>query len=672
MNGNKLDYSNLSGVLERCKLSSTLAILSLILSAVLSLLIFLTGPVSQWAGFALYSLGGFPFVIATIFAITALIHSKLYEKMVAEEEEKELLQKRKENVNSILDISEDVRFTAKRALTNFEKYVPSAIAVFCFIIGVLTLLYFWDGSLLGFQSTEQLGAGIPKNPMSLMLLSVICAVFSFFTGVFVVGQSHVREFRYLRPVGSWLIAGAVVMFITAIAAILARFGKNGYDLIGERIVLAVDCILVVEFLICFVVEFYRPRTQRESRPVYESRFLSLFTEPGGVMRNIAESLDYQFGFKISKTGIYTFLQKSLIPALILWGFVFWLFTGIAEVSPGEVGIRERFGACVGAEKKEVLNPGVHLKLPWPFERIVRVPTEKVESVTIGSQLKGEEGEEEEVADIVLWTGQHYAHADVFLVANIAKDGNAADLNKSASSYQVSILEVSLPVFYRAKKDQAYAFAFNYENIADCLSAIGQAEATQYFASTDFMADISYGRNEVVASLKQRIQAACDKLDMGIEILNVAMHDAHPPVGAELPNGDPDPNTVDVASAFQDVVCAEEDARTMIARSDAYRSSVLQQAQSESEEINSAAEAYKNEKISIARAESDRYGKQLTAFRTMPKMFKLRTYLDFLETDCGHLRKYVTSGSMESIIYELNLEQKALSLMDSADLGDLGK
>ncbi len=89
-------------------------------------------------------------------------------------------------------------------------------------------------------------------------------------------------------------------------------------------------------------------------------------------------------------------------------------------------------------------------------------------------------------------------------------------------------------------------------------------------------------------------------------------------------------------------------------------------------IEAAAQAYKDEKISIARAESDRYRQQLTAYRAMPQMFKLRTYLDFLENDCGDLRKYITSSSMESIIYELNLEERALSLMDSADLGNLGK
>ena len=147
-------------------------------------------------------------------------------------------------------------------------------------------------------------------------------------------------------------------------------------------------------------------------------------------------------------------------------------------------------------------------------------------------------------------------------------------DSKSASYPVSILEVSLPVAYRAKADQAYAFAFNYENIADCLMAIGQAEATQYFASTDFMADISYGRNAVADNLKQRIQNACDKLDMGIEILNVGMHDAHPPVDTLLPNGDPDPNTIDVASAFQDVVCAEEDARAMISKAEASQSAVL--------------------------------------------------------------------------------------------------
>ena len=237
---------------------------------------------------------------------------------------------------------------------------------------------------------------------------------------------------------------------------------------------------------------------------------------------------------------------------------------------------------------------------------------------------------------------------------------------------MSILEVSLPVFYRAKEDQAYAFAFHYEDIAKSLAAVGQAEATEYFASTDFIADISYGRDAVTDSLKKKIQEACDELEMGIEILNVGMHDAHPPVGQTLPDGTPDPTTVDVASAFQDVVCAGEEARTMRAQAETYKSAAQYEASSQVGVIRSDAAAYKNEKISIARAESDRYRKQLVAYRIMPGMYKLRTYLDFLENDCAHLRKYVISSEVESVVYDMDLREKALSLMDSVDLGEFGR
>ena len=47
-----------------------------------------------------------------------------------------------------------------------------------------------------------------------------------------------------------------------------------------------------ELVVNFIIEFYRPRSLGESRPVFESQLLSLFTEPGGVLRNIASALDY--------------------------------------------------------------------------------------------------------------------------------------------------------------------------------------------------------------------------------------------------------------------------------------------------------------------------------------------------------------------------------------------
>ena len=118
------DNNNLNAVQERYALAVRLAWISVCASAVLSVLVLLTGPVYDWSGFASYSLAVIPFFLASIFALLAVIQAKFSAAAVRDEEEKILLQKRKENKTSLLDVSEDVRFSAGRTLLNFEKYVP--------------------------------------------------------------------------------------------------------------------------------------------------------------------------------------------------------------------------------------------------------------------------------------------------------------------------------------------------------------------------------------------------------------------------------------------------------------------------------------------------------------------------------------------------------------------
>ena len=55
---------------------------------------------------------------------------------------------------------------------------------------------------------------------------------------------------------------------------------------------------------------------------------------------------------------------------------------------------------------------------------------------------------------------------------------------------------------------------------------------------------------------------------------------------------------------------------------------------------------------------------------MPEMFKLRTYLSFLENDCAPLRKYIISASIPTQILELNAEEKPRTDLTDTDLGDL--
>lgn len=223
----------------------------------------------------------------------------------------------------------------------------------------------------------------------------------------------------------------------------------------------------------------------------------------------------------------------------------------------------------------------------------------------------------------------------------------------------SILEVSLPVFYTADPEHPFDYALNFDNVQETLLAVGQAEATRYFASTDFITDISSGRERVAVTLYERIQEACNRINLGIRLVGINMHDAHPPIASASDGG------IDVAGAFQDVVCAQEDAVEMISRANEYSITTVESAKVESTRILGEAEAYKYDTASVALADASRFESQLESYLHLPGMYKLRTYLDFLENDCRDIRKYVLSSEIDVRNLVLNLEEKpSLDLLNT--------
>jgi uncharacterized membrane protein YraQ (UPF0718 family) len=71
----------------------------------------------------------------------------------------------------------------------------------------------------------------------------------------------------------------------------------------------------------------------------------------------------------------TRLTASALAALVL----LYLASGLFSVQPGEVGIRLRFGAITAPD----LAPGLHYRLPWPFESHKVVATDLVRRAELG-------------------------------------------------------------------------------------------------------------------------------------------------------------------------------------------------------------------------------------------------------------------------------------------------
>ncbi len=151
----------------------------------------------------------------------------------------------------------------------------------------------------------------------------------------------------------------------------------------------------IELVLNLVLDIYRPRVPgQERRPPYDSRILGLFAEPQGVFKTVASTLDYQFGFKVSETWFYHFMEKAIVPLLLVQVASLWLLTSIVVVDPSEVVFVETLGKPYLAQQDQqkglnatLLQPGFHLKWPWPFGTARHVPAYETQSIDVGRSTR---------------------------------------------------------------------------------------------------------------------------------------------------------------------------------------------------------------------------------------------------------------------------------------------
>ena len=634
------------------KLSTKLAAIGWLLASALLIAVLV---LNHFRGGELLALSALPLALAVLFGLGAMIYGMLA-RAASEEEEEKLLLLRRRNENRALDVEEDVRFTAGRTLANYRRFAPYVLGLLGAIL-TGTVLYF------AYSAWQSRGfADIVGNAVNYALICAVLMLLAVFSGAFFIGQSRTSDFRWLRPMGAYLVLAFVFLLGSTISAIAFDNHYVILDVVLAKTAFGLMALLGAELVVNIVIEFYRPRTVSEVRPVFESRLLALFTEPGGVMKNVASALDYQFGFKVSGTWIYGFIERSFFPILLLWAAVFWASSMIHELGPNERGVREHFGRVIDAEP---LEPGIYWTLPTPFGALRKVSCSELYCVTIGeitdsnrqseSADDGHGHREPEKRDldapqlVMLWTASHGSDDANFVVAVPPVSGAATRGDETAS---ISFLRMTMPIRYRVRPDGVMDYLYGNTDPRRMLERIGGQVATAYLASSALNNVMSDGRSDAEAAMLAEVQRLADASHLGIEIVSLNLLDVHPPAG-------------EVAAAFQNVVSAMEEKETAILAARSYSVAAQAEAESGAYAAKSGAEAYCYRTATVAKAEGKRFADQLLAYRAMPSMFRLREYLDFLEQDCRHIRKYILSPGAESEVYQLNLEEKArLDLMDA--------
>jgi modulator of FtsH protease HflK len=568
--------------------------------------------------------------LGVLVAFTSWFQMRLEENERLEKLEiSELARSRGES--SLFEAKDSEVFPARRSREQFEKFFVPGFAVLLFILeaGGAWILWRYIGKM-----------PLPIfDPLAMASLSLfgIFALILFLIGRFSVTMARLEDHRLLRPGASFILAGAYACFFTtlAIAAVKTQFPRA--DIWMGRAFCILLGLMALEILLTLLLEIYRPRVRgKVSRPLYDSRLVGILAQPESLFTTAAQTLDYQFGFKVSETWFFKLLKENL-PLLILAQLVILILSScVVFVDAGEEAVLEHFGKPVA-----VLTAGAHLKWPWGIDAVYRYRTEQIQSLYVGFEPDATEQR------TILWTVAHNKEQN-FLVATHAaaaiENGTADEMETSDQTLKappVSLIAVSIPIQFQITN--VMQWAYQNSGASNLLEDLSAREVVHYLVGEDIEDVLSQGRLEAAQELQERIQDDANAHALGIKIVFVGLQDIHPPTT--------------VAGDYEKVVGAEQIrlATNLLAQADAIMTNALSLAQAVT--TTNAAEASRAQVVTSWYGRADLFTNQIAAYEAAPSVYKQRAYYAMFPEATKNSRKYILLVTNTENIVIFDLEDK---------------
>jgi regulator of protease activity HflC (stomatin/prohibitin superfamily) len=616
---------------------------ALVLLVITIAALFLAGSTVGLAGVVLLGIG-------TLIGFFSFIQSHLIDRERIEALEMQELDRTRGNESLFAGAAEDA-YPARNARRQFEKWVVPAFSVLVLLGQALGLLLVYSqlgGSTL-FGSTQASG-----STLQIMFFALFMVVL-FMMGKYSAGLARMDGQELLRPGASYMLLGSVVCTAVVIAEAASFFGHPVWDRGITWVVFAVIAVSALENFVTLVLEIYRPRVDgKKARLLYDSRLIGLLGQPGGLISTAAQALDYQFGFKVSETWFYRYVEQKLALILAIQFVVLFLSSSFVVIHANEKATLERFGKRV-----DILYPGFNFKLPWPVDKVYRYKMDEVQSFTLGvvdDNHKEGEQEEEQKTKVLLWTQQHNHGSAETPEQNfnmiVASDDAIA--GSASESVPVNLLTVSIPVQFRI--NNLTNWIERTENTGKLLQSLAMREVTQFLIGVDIDQLMGPDRAAAQDTLKKRIDAQAKKHNLGAEVMFVGLQDIHPPVG----QNEQSKSTGGVAENYEKVIVAQLNAETNRLRALFYSAGKVPQAQATAAEILAKARSESTNKVAIAQAEAKRFANQVAAYENAPSVYKTRMKLESFQAATKGSRKYILSDPANRDVINLELQDQLRS------------
>jgi regulator of protease activity HflC (stomatin/prohibitin superfamily) len=411
-------------------------------------------------------------------------------------------------------------------------------------------------------------------------------------------------------IGTLLIAAFCLFFSSADRVWPARLAV----LIG-----LLPGLVAVELLVRALLSIFSPRNERlEPRLVASSFVAGLLRWPPRPLTALQNELHNRFGIDLRQIWAFTYMRRAFLPVMAVIVALGWALSGVHEIPMQGRGIYERFGKPV-----EVMGPGLHAGLPWPFGTVLPVEngvvhelaTSVSESANTEQTLDPAEGPPPAVANR-LWDATHI------------NDKSQVIASGAGDKQSFQIVNMDVRFVYRIGLDDQAAMAATY-NSADIPSLIRSTASrvlVHDFASRTLDELLGEQRTDLAADIGNAVARDLKKLDSGVEILATVVESIHPPAGA--------------ANAYHAVQAAQISAQALIARERGAAADQANLAQLHASISHDQAAANSREVMSTAQSADLRFSAEQQGYAKAGQAFLLEQYLSQLTLGMTHAKLLV--------------------------------
>ena len=378
-----------------------------------------------------------------------------------------------------------------------------------------------------------------------------------------------------------------------IAAVLRSLGFTWAVRIEQGLAILVVAVALEVMVrsLAFAFVPFAPIEQR--RTVADSSIAGFLRFAAPSFQAFNSAVRQQFGIDLSRSWALAFVQRAMLPIVLVMGLLAWCVTGITALGLNERAIYERFGMPVA-----VLGPGLHLHLPWPMGVMRAVEFGVIHDIPIAMSALGDSGQAarqsagvDQQQQLVGAEASPPTAADRLWDASHPSEQSYLIASQANGQQTFQIADADLRVVYRVGLTDADALNAAYR-VADpeilIKASTGQL-LVRYFARYTLPDVLGQSRDAFTKDFRSALQDQLDRLSSGIEAIAVVVEAIHPPAGA--------------ASAYHNVQAAEILANSQIAVQRASAIHSIKSAQQGAMEDRNKATAAAAELVTQARSES---------------------------------------------------------------------